>query len=173
MLGAMFSERNKELQRRDRAGRHFVDRDGELFRYVLSYLRDGALELGSSVPLHALRNEASYFALRGLEELVENEIAERKLDEELASQRATARVADCVLAALAARAAQTGAAARRGKRRTVSLESDASDYSFLSESGRSDLAPSEPDSGDAGDDAENAQQPIEFDRALFTTSPDF
>ena len=172
MLGAMFSERNEELQSRDRAGRQFVDRDGQLFKYVLMYLRDGALELDGSVPLRALRNEASYFALRGLVELVEAEIAEREANEELASQRATARVADCVLAALAARTVQSGAAARRGKRRTVSLESDASDYSFLSESGRSELAPSEPDSGGAEGAEGEARQPIAFDRALFNMSPD-
>jgi nitrate/nitrite-specific signal transduction histidine kinase len=43
MLAAMFSGRH-ELEKDD-DGRVFIDRDGELFKYVLQFLRDGELDV--------------------------------------------------------------------------------------------------------------------------------
>lgn len=53
---------------RDARGRVFFDRDGVLFRYVLDYLRDGALALPESFREHErLSREARHYALPGLE----------------------------------------------------------------------------------------------------------
>ncbi|GBP87109.1 hypothetical protein EVAR_59766_1 [Eumeta japonica] len=53
---------------RDARGRLFLDRDGVLFRYVLDFLRDGALLLPESFREHArLAREAQYYGLGVLE----------------------------------------------------------------------------------------------------------
>lgn len=51
----------------DAKGRTFLDRDGVLFRYVLDYLRDGALQLPDGFREAArLRQEAVHFGLTGM-----------------------------------------------------------------------------------------------------------
>lgn len=56
---------------RDARGRLFLDRDGVLFRYVLDYLRDGALVLPESFREHKrLAREAQHYRLPGLEAIL-------------------------------------------------------------------------------------------------------
>lgn len=69
MLEAMFSGRytTKEVD-----GRYFIDRDGKLFRHILSYLRDGE----EWVPpreqeFPALLKEAQYFGIDPLVKIIE------------------------------------------------------------------------------------------------------
>ena len=58
-------------------GAYFIDRDPDLFAYILEYLRDGAVELpSSSEPLRRLEREASFFMLPGLESLVRSRLLE-------------------------------------------------------------------------------------------------
>lgn len=68
MLAAMFSGRY-ELER-DQDGRAFIDRDGELFKHVLQYLRDGrrldVSELAAGVR-QRLKREAAFYCLPALE----------------------------------------------------------------------------------------------------------
>ena len=40
----------------------FIERDGEIFRHVLSYLRDGRVDLPITVPKKAFMSELDYFA---------------------------------------------------------------------------------------------------------------
>jgi hypothetical protein len=65
---------------KDKAGRIFINRDGDLFRYVLQYLRDGqrvALPNDLNI-LKMLRREAEFFSLqdfiRILDQLIEQQI---------------------------------------------------------------------------------------------------
>lgn len=52
---------------RDAKGRHFIDRDGVLFRYILDYLRDDAIQLPDDFrEKKRLLREAEYFKLTGL-----------------------------------------------------------------------------------------------------------
>jgi len=48
----------------DSEGNHFIDRDGELFAYILGWLRTEKLEYSSSVSLSSLKDEASFYGLR-------------------------------------------------------------------------------------------------------------
>ena len=50
-----------------RDGAYFIDRDPNYFRIVLNYLRSGQLIIDSSISLEAIKLEASYFGLVGLE----------------------------------------------------------------------------------------------------------
>jgi len=59
-----------------RDGAYFIDRDPKYFRIILNYLRSGQLILESSVPIEAIKTEASYFGLVGLEEIVNQKLAE-------------------------------------------------------------------------------------------------
>ena len=71
MLGAMFSGRHALVQQED--GSYFIDRDGEVFSHVLSYLRDSNIVL-ALVPTFArelrlsLEYEARFYQLRELED---------------------------------------------------------------------------------------------------------
>ena len=44
----------------------FIDRDGDLFVYVLNYLREGEIELPSSVPIKNFLNELKYYHIDAL-----------------------------------------------------------------------------------------------------------
>jgi hypothetical protein len=68
MLAAMFSGRH-ELEKDD-DGRVFIDRDGELFKYVLQYLRERELDLFQlpSGVKQRLKREAAFYCLPKLEE---------------------------------------------------------------------------------------------------------
>lgn len=57
-----------------RDGAYFIDRDPNYFRIVLNYLRSGQLIIDSSISLEAIKLEASYFGLVGLEEEVNDRL---------------------------------------------------------------------------------------------------
>lgn len=49
----------------DRRGRYFIDRDGELFRHVLEYLRTGQIRISKDfLDLEALKKEATFYGLK-------------------------------------------------------------------------------------------------------------
>mmetsp|Transcript_17776 Transcript_17776/g.50893 ORF Transcript_17776/g.50893 Transcript_17776/m.50893 type:complete len:256 (-) Transcript_17776:201-968(-) len=149
MLGAMFAERNRPLCK-DVQGRVFLDRDGQLFRYILRYLRDSQLVLDSSFDqLEALLQEAHYFALDGLIRTLESLRQEREGALERAEERALesqTRGNEALVRALAryldhesARRAES-TNRWRGKERAETMEStasDASESSFFSDASSS------------------------------------
>jgi hypothetical protein len=71
MLARMFSGRHEVKRRAD--GRVFIDRDGERFRHILNYLRDGDLdvELLDEATRKGLKREAAFFCLPELEALLD------------------------------------------------------------------------------------------------------
>jgi BTB/POZ domain len=76
MLARMFSGQLDSAT--DAHGRVFIDRDGALFATVLEYLRNAGYQLPSSMTqgqLQALRREADFFQLCGLQAAVERALA--------------------------------------------------------------------------------------------------
>jgi len=59
-----------------RDGAYFLDRDPVHFRIVLNYLRSGQLILDKNAHLEAIKTEASFFGLTGLEECISEKIKE-------------------------------------------------------------------------------------------------
>lgn len=59
-----------------RDGAYFIDRDPTYFRVILNYLRSGQLIVDGSVPIEAVKTEASYFGLVDLEEQVNQKTIE-------------------------------------------------------------------------------------------------
>ena len=80
MLGAMFSGRHDLPQQED--GSYFIDRDGEVFKYILMYLRNStvafihASRLDEAQQLH-LKLEANYFLLPNLEGVLQQALDQR------------------------------------------------------------------------------------------------
>lgn len=71
-LAAFFS--GKPSLPRDSKGRHFLDRDGVLFRYILDYLRDGSVLLPETFKeRERLKREAEKLHLPGLLDSIANE----------------------------------------------------------------------------------------------------
>eukprot|EP00058_Branchiostoma_floridae_P000077 XP_002585565.1 hypothetical protein BRAFLDRAFT_258334 [Branchiostoma floridae] len=67
VLGRMFAAGPRSEPPRDGKGRYFVDRDGQLFRYVLDYLRTDRLLLPAGFPeKERLRREAEHFQLKDM-----------------------------------------------------------------------------------------------------------
>ena len=64
-----------------RDGAYFIDRDPKYFRIILNYLRSGQFILENSIPIEAIKTEASYFGLVGLEEIVNQKLAETERSE--------------------------------------------------------------------------------------------
>lgn len=65
LLATMFSGNNRVAK--DSRGRYFIDRDGDLFRYILDYLRNSYLTLPKDFnETERLLVEAEYFKLNGL-----------------------------------------------------------------------------------------------------------
>eukprot|EP01064_Diplonema_japonicum_P024311 TRINITY_DN34857_c0_g1_i1.p1 TRINITY_DN34857_c0_g1~~TRINITY_DN34857_c0_g1_i1.p1 ORF type:complete len:222 (+),score=38.39 TRINITY_DN34857_c0_g1_i1:45-668(+) len=60
----------------DKEGRVFIDRDGELFRYVLAYLRDRTTPLPDDLfTLKKLRNEAVFYDLTAMVGYIEKKLS--------------------------------------------------------------------------------------------------
>jgi hypothetical protein len=90
MLSAMFGG-GALPTRLDSAGRVFIDRDGSRFRMVLNYLRSGALVgavLGPAT-LEEMLEEAEYFGMQRLVQILRDEIAEQQLEEDLEALEAS------------------------------------------------------------------------------------
>lgn len=65
--------------RRDDGGRFIIDRDGQLFRYVLNYLRDGMLSLPKDfTELKQLSEEARFYGIRPLIEELANQLEDEE-----------------------------------------------------------------------------------------------
>lgn len=77
VLGSVFT--GKQTCPKDAKGRYFFDRDGVLFRYILDFLRDGALTLPEGFrEQDRLHKEAIYFRLSTLQETLSTLGAERR-----------------------------------------------------------------------------------------------
>jgi len=75
MLGKMFSGAYAIIKEDD--GSVFIDRDGESFKYVLEYLRDGDFYVpDDEVDLYRLKKEINYFGLDGMSQILEMEMEE-------------------------------------------------------------------------------------------------
>ena len=80
MLGVMFSGRHDLPQQED--GSYFIDRDGEVFKYILMYLRDSTVafihvsRLDEAQQLH-LKLEANYVLLPNLEGVLQQALDQR------------------------------------------------------------------------------------------------
>ncbi|CAG8697591.1 5222_t:CDS:2, partial [Dentiscutata erythropus] len=64
LLGTMFQERNKALLKPINGNEHFIDRDGNLFRYILQFYRKNKIILSESDPSitrQDLEDECDYF----------------------------------------------------------------------------------------------------------------
>ncbi|XP_070571149.1 BTB/POZ domain-containing protein KCTD6-like [Ptychodera flava] len=65
MLGAMFSGRIPSL--RDSDGNYFIDRNGDMFKYILEFLRNSSLHLPEDFKnLAALSAEADFYQIKEL-----------------------------------------------------------------------------------------------------------
>lgn len=65
MLALMFS--GKFALETSSDGRVFIDRDGQHFRYILNYLRDGVVDLPNDpIVVNEIQREAEYYQLSGL-----------------------------------------------------------------------------------------------------------
>ena len=77
---------------RDHDGRPFIDRDGDIFASILKYLRNGGniprLHDLSLLDLAELREEAEYFSLKNLVDVIDGELKKREeVDERKRKER--------------------------------------------------------------------------------------
>lgn len=71
LLASIISAHSNETFARDSSNRIFLDRDGQLFRFVLDYLRNKKLLLPDNFnERDRLRVEADYYRLTGLSQLL-------------------------------------------------------------------------------------------------------
>eukprot|EP00439_Symbiodinium_sp_Y106_P016820 s32_g2.t1 len=95
MLAKMFES---QIPSATTDGAYFIDRDGDLFHFVLSYLRDGVVELPSSIQeLRRLEREANFFMLPGLLHLIRSKMSEVHLEVRLFAEPfgCTAKQCNC------------------------------------------------------------------------------
>lgn len=82
MLASMFSGRHKLVSGED--GYHFIDRNGEVFKYILKYLRDGKINLEnlSYQEINDVLDEADYFNIQSMIGSIQDNYlyAKKKLD---------------------------------------------------------------------------------------------
>lgn len=85
-LAAIVSEKGLNMAR-DKDGNFAIDRDGELFRYILNFLREGALILPKSWnDFNLLLNEAAFFGIPVIREHVTSLMNFGETDEENAGE---------------------------------------------------------------------------------------
>jgi hypothetical protein len=75
MLANMFSGRHS--MKPDQDGYYFIDRNGEIFKYIIKYLRDGKLNLDDLCLVRDVLDEAEYFNITGLVDLCNQKIPEK------------------------------------------------------------------------------------------------
>jgi len=86
MLANMFSGRHTNKSIIDSDGYYFIDRDGAIFNYIISFLRNGTLDLDdiSKSVVKSILTEADYFNIPNLVELcnkkLDNNMTIKKLD---------------------------------------------------------------------------------------------
>ena len=85
MLAKMFStEKNGRISAiQDENGAYFIDRSPKYFEIILNFLRGGVMENGPNVDLKFLRNEAEFFCIKSLVQLVDEEIEKTEKGEAL------------------------------------------------------------------------------------------
>ena len=67
MLGAMFGGKLPFENSKDSEGNYFIDRDGDLFKYILNFLRGSKLVLPNNFQdTEAFRHEIDFFQIRPL-----------------------------------------------------------------------------------------------------------
>lgn len=92
MLGAMFSGRYQQVT--DPQGRHFIDRDGLLFRHILNYLRTDSVstvDVTSVSSLIEILQESVYFQIESLTQLLTAHLAKADASENSPLQRYRSR----------------------------------------------------------------------------------
>lgn len=71
LLGKVFSGKEKAFEK-DSTGKHFIDRDGLLFRYILDFLRTRKIHLPDDFDeLERLKDEADYYELEEMRRQLE------------------------------------------------------------------------------------------------------
>lgn len=82
-LAVWFSQPDSCTLQKDKQGRYFIDRDGELFRYILDYLRNGHLRVPDRFhERFQLSQEAEFYKLDQLKALLTNEDTTEKTSDE-------------------------------------------------------------------------------------------
>ncbi|XP_031254200.1 FH protein interacting protein FIP2 [Pistacia vera] len=95
MLAAMFSGRHTVCQDSEK-GYIFVDRDGEHFRHILNWLRDGVVPTLSEPEYSELLREAEYYQLLGLIERINAVFNKKKEDSEPDSELTRTDIIKCI-----------------------------------------------------------------------------
>jgi hypothetical protein len=80
MLANMFSGRH--LMKPDNEGYHFIDRDRDIFKYIIKFLRDKTVNLDSIdvAVVKNIRDEAEYFQINGLIDICDQPISTNTLN---------------------------------------------------------------------------------------------
>ncbi|GAB2230250.1 hypothetical protein Drorol1_Dr00014508 [Drosera rotundifolia] len=95
MLAAMFSGRHTINQDSEK-GYVFVDRDGEHFRHVLNWLRDGVVPKLKDSEYSELLREAEYYQLLGFIEGINAALNKRKEDDGFSNELTRADIIKCI-----------------------------------------------------------------------------
>lgn len=95
MLAAMFSGRHTVCTDPDK-GYIFVDRDGQHFRHILNWLRDGVIPILRDHECLELLREAEYFQLLGLIDGIKSALSKLKEDEELGTELTRVDIIKCI-----------------------------------------------------------------------------
>lgn len=77
-----FSAMLKNFREGEERKEIFIDRDGTLFSHILQFMRTKEFDCGDCSRLNALKQEAEYFMVTDLEEILKKEISQRKRDGE-------------------------------------------------------------------------------------------
>ncbi|XP_057831982.2 uncharacterized protein LOC131042672 [Cryptomeria japonica] len=98
MLAAwVLRHRNNDDENRENSRVLRIDRDGQRFRHVLNYLRNGTVWLQDVASLRELLEEAEYFCLSGLQGLCEEKIRNIEDADAAMCQRSVEALQDKIL----------------------------------------------------------------------------